>query len=104
MAVVDERLRVIRLQGLRVIDASVMPTITSGNTNTPAIIIAEGGQIDAMASCAAQSCHARLRLRESASGREFAFIRVVGGWKVRVDAPGSERTGTARSGLSMLCR
>ena len=43
MAVVDARLRVQRVQGLRVIDASVMPTITSGNTNTPTILIAEKG-------------------------------------------------------------
>lgn len=43
MAVVDERLRVLMLDGLRVIDASVMPTITSGNTNTPTAMIALRG-------------------------------------------------------------
>ncbi|MFT7249618.1 MAG: choline dehydrogenase, partial [Arcticibacterium sp.] len=43
MAVVDEELRVHGIDGLRVIDGSIMPTIVSGNTNAPVYMIAEKG-------------------------------------------------------------
>ena len=61
-SVVDNRLRVHGVQGLRVIDASIFPTITSGNTNAPTVMVAEKG-----AAMVAEDARAGLPVQVSAS-------------------------------------
>ncbi len=66
MAVLDSRLRVRGMAGLRVVDAGAMPTITSGNTNSPTLMLAEKRRVD--------SRGARARLTDAAH-----VARQVGG-------------------------
>jgi choline dehydrogenase-like flavoprotein len=56
LAVVDPACRVIGVEGLRVIDSSIMPTITTGNLNAPTIMIGEKGADHVRAAAASSKC------------------------------------------------
>ena len=75
-AVVDTQLRVRGVGRLRVVDASIMPTITSGNTDTPTVMIAEKEAHDSSraAECLASICQGRHITATTNRSRESALL------------------------------